>query len=349
MVTTFESLPCELIMVIIEFIDNPLSIFLDLNSNINRILFDYQLKLSATIEDHQRIISLPTNLTYLALMHFKRENLQRFQNLKSLTLFIDETIVHKVKLPLSLIYLKIHFNVDISTSLFHPLSTLKRLQTLIITSREKQSEVIFPFDSIELSRNIKILQLNNIPAPISSIYHCEELPDLKYLKLQLTKASEPFHYMSFTFPCLLKHLVIHFQLSFTDLEYVLDSCCQGHLKHLELYSHSDTEQTDYFDTKRWCRLFEQFKNLTKCQIELRQRGTRGVYQYTCRQFAQQLRNITQLKLKWNLQCYSCCPGYLTDTLFMYMSCLSYTLCQSYNFDTQHWTKFNFGKQMLLKL
>jgi len=310
MVTTFESLPCELIMAIIEFIDNPLSIFLDLNSNINRILFDHQLKLSATIEDHRRIISLPTNLTHLVFMHFKGENLQRFQNLKSLTLFIDESIVHKVKLPSSsLIYLKIHFNVDISTSLFHSLSTLKRLQTLVLTNTQKQSEVIFPFDSAELSRNIKILQFKNIPAPISSIYHCRELPELKYLQLQLTEASHPFHYMSFTFPCLLKHLIIHFQLSFMDLEYVLDGCCEGHLKHLELYSHSDTAQADYFDTKRWCKLFERFQNLTKCQIELRQKGTRGVYQNTYRQFARQLKSIQELQSKWNMQCWSNCPGY----------------------------------------
>lgn len=309
MVTTFESLPCELIMTIIEFIDNPLSIFLNLNSNMNRILLDDQIKLSTKIEDHRQIISLQTNLTYLVLMHFKGENLQRFQNLKSLTLFIDESIVRKIKLPSSLIYLKIHFNVDISASLLHSLSTLKRLQTLVVTNKKKQLGVIFPFDSTALSRNIKILQLKNIPVPLSTIYHCEELPQLKYLELHLTEASDPFHYMSFAFPCLLKHLIIHFQLSFTDLEYVLEGCSENNLKHLELYGQSDIPQADYFDTKRWCKLFEQFQNLTKCQVKLQQKGTRGVYQNQCREFAQQLKSVKELKSKWNMQCFSNCPGY----------------------------------------
>lgn len=154
MATNFENLPCELIMVIIEFIDEPLSMFLNLNSNINRILFDHQIKLNVKIEDHHQIISLQTNLTRSVAMNFKGENLQRFQNLKLLTLFIDENIVDKVKFPLSLIYLKIHFNADMSPLLFHSLSTLLRLQTLIVSSR-KQSEVTFPLDSTVFTRNTK--------------------------------------------------------------------------------------------------------------------------------------------------------------------------------------------------
>ena len=169
MATKFEDLPYELIMSIIEFIDNSLSVFLNLNSDINRILFAHRIKLSVKIEDHHQIISLPTNSTRLVWMNFKNENLQNFQNLKSLTLSIDENIVGKLKLPASLIRLKIHFNADMSPSLFYTLPTLEQLQTLIV-SNSKQSEVTFLLDSTILNRNIKILQLKNNPTLLSSIY-----------------------------------------------------------------------------------------------------------------------------------------------------------------------------------
>ncbi|CAF1466449.1 unnamed protein product, partial [Rotaria sordida] len=176
----------------------------------------------------------------------------------------------KLKLPLSLVYLKIHSNDDMPPSLFHSLSTLKRLQTLIVDNR-KQVEYTFHVDTAVFSRNIKILQLKNIATSISSIYDCEELTQLKYLELRLTEAGETFHHMSFTYPSSLKTLIIHFQLSFTDLEYVLSGCVEGNLKHLELYSQTNTSQMDYFDQKRWCKLFERFQNLTKCRIQLQQR------------------------------------------------------------------------------
>ena len=308
MTTKFESLPYELIMTVIEYIDNPHLMFLNLNSNINRILFDHRIKLSVKIEDHRQIIPLQINLTRLVVMHFKGENLQKIQNLKSLTLFIDENIVDTLELPSSLIYFKIYFNADMSPSLFQLLPTLKQLETLIL-SNKKQSEVIFPLDSTVISRNIKILQLKNIPVSISSIYHCEALTELKYLELQLTEPSTSFHYTSFAFPSRLKTLIIQFQLSFTDLEYVLQGCAGGNLKRLELYSHTNTSQPDYFSIKRWCILFERFQNLTKCKIDLRQRSRRGVFNNTCLQFAQQLETVNELKTKWNMKFYRSCPGY----------------------------------------
>ena len=308
MATKFESLPDELIMFIIEFLDNPLSIFLNLNSNINRILFDHRIKLSVKVEDHHHIISLQTNLIRLVSNNYKGENLEKFQNLKSLTVFINENIADTLTLPLSLKYLKIHFNADTPPSLFHSLSTLKRLQTLLV-SNKKGSNAAFPLDSTMSSTQIKILQLKNAPVAISSIYHCEKLTELKYLELTLIDASDPFHYMPFTFSSLLKTLIIQFQLSFTGLEYVLQGCCGDNLKHLELYSHTNTSQPDYFDTKRWCKLFERFQNLTKCQIQLRQKGRRGEYGNRCREFARELKTIKELNTKWNMECMWSCPGY----------------------------------------
>jgi hypothetical protein len=179
---------------------------------------------------------------------------------------------------------------------------------LIVTSK-KQSQVTFHLDSIVFSRNIKVLQLKNVPLAVSSLYHCEELTELRYLEVQLSGASDSFDYMSFKFPFLLKTLIIQFQLSFTHLEYVLDGCVGDNLKHLELHSHTDTAQLDYFDTKRWCRLFQRFQNLTKCQIQLQQRGRRGAYNNLYRQFTQELKTIEELNTKWNMKCYRSCPGY----------------------------------------
>ncbi|CAF1044123.1 unnamed protein product [Rotaria sordida] len=277
------------------------------------------MKLSVKIENYRyQIASLPTNLTRLVSMNFKGGNLRIFQNLKSLTLFINENLVGKLKLPLSLVYLKIHSNDDMPPSLFHSLSTLKRLQTLIVDNR-KQVEYTFHVDTAVFSRNIKILQLKNIATSISSIYDCEELTQLKYLELRLTEAGETFHHMSFTYPSSLKTLIIHFQLSFTDLEYVLSGCVEGNLKHLELYSQTNTSQMDYFDQKRWCKLFERFQNLTKCRIQLQQRGRRGAYNNVCRGFAQELKRIKELKEKWNMECSLACPGYHGVTVYVQIS------------------------------
>lgn len=318
MVTQFESLPDELIMSIIELIDNPLSIFLNLNWNINRILFDYRIKLSVKVDDHQHVLSLQTNLTRLISTNFQGENLEKFENFKSLTLFINEDTVDSFQLPLSLIYLKIHLNTNVPPSLFHPLLTLKRLETLIIINK-KESNVTFPLCSIVLNENIRILQIKNIPVAISSISHCEKLTKLKYLELKLIEASGPFHDMPSTFPSSLKTLILHFKLSFTDLEHVLHVCCSDHLKHLELYSHTKSPQMDYFDAKRWCKLFERFENLTKCQIQLRQQGGRGLYRHLSREFARQLKATKELKTIWNMECMHSCPGYHGTIVYVQIS------------------------------
>ncbi|CAF4197541.1 unnamed protein product, partial [Adineta steineri] len=138
MVAKFEQLPGELIMFIIEFIENPLLLFLNLNSTINRILSDHRIKLNCKIENNlYYIASLPTSLTRLVSMNFRGGDLRRFQNLKSLILCINENIVGKFRFPSSLEYLKISFNMEIPSSLFHSLSTLKRLQTLVINSKQR--------------------------------------------------------------------------------------------------------------------------------------------------------------------------------------------------------------------
>lgn len=124
--------------------------------------------------------------------------------------------------------------------------------------------------------------------------------------------------MSFTFPSLLTTLIIQFQLSFTHLEYVLDGCTRDNLKHLELYSHTKTSQPDYFDSKRWCKLLQRFQNLTKCRIQLRQRGGRG-YINICRQFQQELKRIEALKTKWNMTCSWSCPGYHGCVVYVQIS------------------------------
>ncbi|CAF1136099.1 unnamed protein product [Adineta steineri] len=309
MVAKFEQLPGELIMFIIEFIENPLLLFLNLNSTINRILSDHRIKLNYKIENHlYYIASLPTSLTRLVSMNFRGGDLRRFQNLKSLILCINENIVGKFRFPSSLEYLKISFNMEIPSSLFHSLSTLKRLQTLVINSKQRIN-VTFPADLILFSRNMKILQLENIPIEISSIYNLEELPKLKYLNIQLSEADELFHNTPFTSFSTLKTLIIHFQLSFTDLEHVLSAFDGDHLEHLELYSQTNISQTDYFDGKRWSKLFERFQKLTKCQIELRQKGRRGIYDNLLREFQRELKETNELKEKWNMKCYRSCPGY----------------------------------------
>ncbi len=316
MTTTFESLSCELIMFIIEFIDNPLSLFLNLNSNLNRILSNHQIKLNCKIEGNiHHTFSLPTNLTRLVLMNSKSEDLRRFQNLKSLILSIDENMVRKMKFPLSLVSLRMHFNGDIPSSLYHSLSVLKQLQTLILSSR-KQTEIPFHVDSTVFSRNMKILQLKNISMKVSSICNYEELTELKYLNLQLSGADGPFHPTMFTFSSFLKTLIIQFQFSFTELEYVLSGCCEENLKHLELYSQIDTTQLDYFDGKRWLKLFGRFPKLTICQIQLQQKGRGGVYNNIIREFKNELETNKELKEKWNMRCYSARPGYHGTTTFV---------------------------------
>ena len=319
MATKFEELPCELLMAIIELIDNPFSLFLNLNTNINKILFDHRIKLSVKIEDdHHHIVSLPTNLTRLVSMNFKGENLRRFSHLKSLTLSINENMVNKLKFASSLVYLKIHFNADMPPSLFDSLSSLKRLQTLLISSK-KQTEVTFPVNSTVFSRNIRVLQLKNISTTVSSIYDCEELTKLKYLDFQLTGAGEPSHHMWFTFPSSLRTLIIQFQLSFADLEHVLSGCVGDNLENLELYSRTDTSQLDYFNGKRWSKLFEQFQKLTKCKIQLQQKGRRGVYNTVRREFARELKDFKELKEKWNMKCYWSCPGYHGTIMYVQIS------------------------------
>ncbi|CAF1204789.1 unnamed protein product [Adineta steineri] len=104
-------------------------------------------------------------------------------------------------------------------------------------------------------------------------------------------------------------LLTDYILKKVDLEHALSAFDGDHLEHLELYSQTNISQTDYFDGKRWSKLFERFQKLTKCQIELRQKGRRGIYDNLLREFQRELKEIKELKEKWNMKCYRSCPGY----------------------------------------
>ena len=161
--------------------------------------------------------------------------------------------------------------------------------------------------------------MKNISTAVSLIYYCEDLTILKYLDFQLTAAVGTSHHMSFTFPSSLKTLIIRFQLLFTDLEHVLSGCAEDSLQHLELYSRTDTSQLDYFDGKRWSKLFEWFQKLTKCQIQLQQKDRRGVYNNVRREFEEELEKFKELKEKWNMKCSWACPGYHGVITYVYIS------------------------------